>query len=68
MTDIAKQHADALQRVAAQLSAERPFGWGNPLVCTLTDAVQFLLREEMPIDTGDAVLFRQEEASEGEHG
>jgi len=48
--------ADRLERVAAQLSAERIQGWANPLVVDIMDAVRRLRNETPEPDTGEAVL------------
>ena len=56
----AERHADRIERVAAQLAAERFGGWSNPLVADLVEAVWFLRDEPDPVDTGDAVLSDSE--------
>ena len=55
----AEQHAARIERVAAQLAAERVQGWSNPLVGDLVDAARFLRNEPTPVDTGEAVLSNE---------
>lgn len=51
-----EKHADRIEKVAAQLSAERFGGWSNPLVADLANAARFFRNEPEPVDTGDAAL------------
>lgn len=50
------RQADKLERVAAQLSAERVQGWANPLVADIMETVRYLRKEAPEPDTGDAIL------------